>query len=292
MSHTYWRLTFTHSSYTKLAEIEMRATAGGADQCSGGTPSASTTYSSNTADKAFDNNTGTYWESGASSGPHWVQYQFASPVDVQEVMVRAGNANTEHYSQIKLSYSDDGSTWTDVQSWAAARWVSGREERYLVGGTKTYWRIQVSEVDSDTVFPMYCEFAELVMRVSPGGATQCTGNTPISDSVASGSYAVENAFDGNAATDWSSANSNDPWIGYHFAEDKEIVEYAITASAIYEEYSPQAWKLQYSGDGLTWTDADTRSGETGWTGGETRTFSVSAPPSTGARRRPVYVVTS
>lgn len=289
MSHTYWRLTFTYTGYTKLAEIEMRASRGGADQCSGGTPSASTTYAGNVAANAFDNNTGTYWESGASSGPHWVQYQFAAPVDVQEVMVRAGNEFSEHYSQVKLSYSDDGSSWTDVQSWAAAGWGNGREERYLVGGTKTYWRLNITAA-SGGANPFYIQIAEVEMRLVAAGADQCSGGISSANGVFSGSSS-DNAFDDNPATDWSSTIGNPRILVYHFDDDKEIVEYTIRASSdgsYADLYSPKDWTFEYSGDGLTWTAADTRTDEDGWSSGEMRTFSVGAAAQ--ARRRPVYVI--
>jgi hypothetical protein len=132
-THTYWRINITanngnaSSQKTGIMEVEMRATVGGADQCTGGTPSASSENSGFEASKAFDNNaTTTQWLSNASepSAPWWLKYQFASAVDVAEVSIVPPTTLTRAPKDFDIQYSDDNSAWTtwlavtNVTDWA------------------------------------------------------------------------------------------------------------------------------------------------------------------------------
>ena len=115
-AHSYWRINVTtndgDANFLAIAEVEMRATKGGADQCSGGTPSASTSGGSNPATLAFDNITGTHWATnGVTTG--WIRYQFAAPVDVLQYVITAQQLGpTRAPRNFTLEYSDDGSSWT------------------------------------------------------------------------------------------------------------------------------------------------------------------------------------
>lgn len=131
-AHTYWRIHCARSSdgnFTfSAAEIEMRATPGGADQCTGGTPTAHSNFSSSfDAPKAFDNNAATLWSANGSTSNGWLKYQFASPVTVAEVMIQARNdgsaGQTPRYGQIE--FSDDNVVWNTAWSFALAAFTAG-----------------------------------------------------------------------------------------------------------------------------------------------------------------------
>jgi hypothetical protein len=129
-THQYWRLNFSAAqtgNYVSLDEIEMRATAGGADQCSGGTASADSVYSGTyAAANAFDNvvNGSFPWASGGGAFPHWLKYAFAAPVSVAEVTVRSTSAAyggpNERPKDFTIEWSDDNVAWT------VARTVTGQ----------------------------------------------------------------------------------------------------------------------------------------------------------------------
>ena len=120
-SAAYWRVNVTAvhgGSYISIQEIEMRATIGGADQCTGGTASSSSDLSvDHDAENAFDNGAASEsWISNAAA-PGWIQYHFASAVVVSELSIKAEsgyliglNCSPKDFS---LQYSDDGAAWAD-----------------------------------------------------------------------------------------------------------------------------------------------------------------------------------
>lgn len=132
-THRYWRLHFSRdnnggeNAYS-AAEVEMRATPAGADQCSGGTASAHSVFGSNPgandAAKAFDNNTATLWSASGSSTNGWLQYDFGSgnAVAVAEIMLQARNdaSFTQTGRWGCVEFSDDGSEWSTAWEYAMA----------------------------------------------------------------------------------------------------------------------------------------------------------------------------
>jgi len=99
-----------------IAEVEMRAAVGGADQCTGGTPGGVTT-SGNPASNAFDNSTSTLWHHGSAFGGQRLSYEFAAPVEIVEMAITlpgAGSAypgTTFGPAAVWVQWSDDGVTW-------------------------------------------------------------------------------------------------------------------------------------------------------------------------------------
>lgn len=144
-THVYWRLYITASQgipsgkdyWHTMAEIELRATPGGADQCSGGTATAHDYYSAAYAPaKAFDNANATYWGSwpGSNLGNGWINYQFASAVAVAEVAITARNdpGLTDYGPKtFQLQWSDNNSTWNTLASWEnIAPWGQGESRLF------------------------------------------------------------------------------------------------------------------------------------------------------------------
>lgn len=137
MAHRYWRVRSLAQQdgglYFALAELEMRATVAGADQCSGGVVSSSSDYNAGTNPRTnvFDNNTATWWAS-ASSGPGvpWIAYDFVSPVDVVELSMTARNdaGYTQAPSQFVVEYSDDNVAWTLAWAVGSLVWTTGSNQ--------------------------------------------------------------------------------------------------------------------------------------------------------------------
>ncbi len=122
--HLHWRVLVNAvaaaGTRVLIGDLDMRATPGGADQCNGGTPYASSSWSSFTSDRGFNNNTtndGWISNYGDYVGS-WLAYQFAAPVFVQEV-VWYGTVlfGTTTMTAFTLQFSDDGVAWTDRHSW-------------------------------------------------------------------------------------------------------------------------------------------------------------------------------
>lgn len=127
-SSTQWRLLFPtpnilSTDTTVVYEVEMRQTIGGADECTGGTASASTVATN--AAFAFNNNGKTdFWSStaGGVGSDQWLQYTFTSPKTIREITILPFDA-THISSTIRVQYHD-GTTWqtywevTGVFDWA------------------------------------------------------------------------------------------------------------------------------------------------------------------------------
>jgi hypothetical protein len=278
-AHTYWRLLFegqapnNPGSYINISELQMRATSGGSNQCSGGTATADSNYGSQTPSLAFDGNNATYWESNQGTGNRWLKYQFASPVAVLEYVIRNGPFAVEGPSSWTLQYSDDNSTWHDADTrHQQAAWTANETRTFTLDADATntlYWRLNITASDGGT----YACIREMEMHATVGGADQCTGGTADSDTYSSGHLASA-AFDNNTTTTyWESLGNSGPWwLRYRFSAPTSVAEYSIQGHNFGGEF-PKTWTLERSGDGVNWTVVDTQTNIT-FTGGQTRTFTA------------------
>jgi hypothetical protein len=152
MPHLHWRINIFanagDASLLAISEIEMRATAGGADQCTGGTATASSATSGFEAPNAFDNSATTRWSTAA--GPNWIAYQFPSAVDVAEYTIQAHETLPSRSPRDwQFEYSDDGVTWTPIEDrYGVTGWTSGQIRTFTLPTTDPVVRVSqvVSEV--------------------------------------------------------------------------------------------------------------------------------------------------
>jgi hypothetical protein len=154
MSATYWRVYVTANNgndYLQLAEVQMRATVGGADQCTGGTASAINYFSSNVPGRAFDDDPNTHWlsEGDIHPGPDWwIQYQFGSAVDVAELVLKhwSGGVTSRMPKDFQLQYSNDLEAWTTAGSWTdQTGWTAGEERAFVVSaGFQAAWTVNAN----------------------------------------------------------------------------------------------------------------------------------------------------
>lgn len=141
----YWRLLVTavaSGDDTGAAEIEMFTVSGGADQCTGGTPSALTAEPTDPAANAFDDNAATAWLSGLPGVvPQWIRYDFGSGVtkDIVEVSITAPASNAAALGPIDFhvqwAESSDVVAWmTKFSVSGAAGWANGEKRYYDASG--------------------------------------------------------------------------------------------------------------------------------------------------------------
>ena len=125
--HEYWRVKgVTAGSFVggALAELEFRATIGGADQATGGTSISGSEFNGSLVDgNAFDDDGSTAW-AGTSLALSWVGYQFTSPVSVEEISITSREASNgaQTWVDFDLEYSDDGSAWTTHWNILSSTW--------------------------------------------------------------------------------------------------------------------------------------------------------------------------
>lgn len=136
--HRYWRmkpLRTEHNGYAVVAELKMRSEPSGPSLAVGGSPLSGGHLTTNSADRAFDGDVTTHWESqlapvsggGLSNGSQWVGYDFGSPVSIIEieVTVPVSYETDERPFEGWVDYSDDGVNWTPAWPWGTWDWSDG-----------------------------------------------------------------------------------------------------------------------------------------------------------------------
>lgn len=119
-AHRYWRLNLTapvSGTAYGVAEITMAIAAGGANQCTGGTAAASTSYSASYLPaNAFDASAASFWASAGGTAAEWISYDFGVGITRDIVEFSFQNrpdgipAQTPYTGA--LQWSDDNTTWT------------------------------------------------------------------------------------------------------------------------------------------------------------------------------------
>lgn len=136
-----------------------------------------------------------------------------------------------------------------------------------------YWRIFCEACSNGS----YYSTVDVEMRASVGGADQTTIGQAISGSEFSGSYLDDYAFNGNTSNYWLCAVSAgaDAWVGQDFTTDTVVAEVTIKSRTHASNFdqTPSQFKIQYSSDAVTWTDALAVTGQS-WASNETKTYEI------------------
>lgn len=293
-SHAWWRINVTANNGAGNAGIGKCEMFGGYDRlnlCSGGTPSASSEASGNTAAESFDD---VYSNSGS---PRWVStgntgqliYHFASPVAIQGVMLRNWfDQATQMANAFDVQFSDDGSAWTTFFSVTGESGWGRWEGRY-------FWHPDYAPAYSGSplaTFRYYREIcfepaggpsdwaiAEIILRSAPAGSNLATGGTPFAS--AANAESETNAFDGNTATRWRTSRGFDETpvtIGYDRGSGNgfKLAEIAIRSrddSDAAAGQAPRRGAVQGSNDATLWSSLWETNALTDYTAASpTRTF--------------------
>lgn len=294
-AHRYWRINIANvnnGSAAQIPELELRSAISGADQTGSGTASASSVQTTGReADKAFDNSAGTTWTANTTAS--WLAYDFGAgnSKDIVEIAISTGAWNVDTLPlEFALEYSDDGSTWTNSFSISKAGWSASTTYTFSAPGAgPAYrnWRLYSATLNGANV--MSC--AEMELRIATGGADQTGSGTATSDSNTV-SHTASSAFDNSASTYWESNTALPHWIAYDFGSGnaKNVTQIAFTARNDVNgpSQSPNAFDVQYGDNGVTWKTKWSVNAQSGWTAGETRTFTASAA----AAARPLVFVST
>jgi hypothetical protein len=291
-AHRYWRIYIEsndYGSYPCLAEVSMSATVGGANQIGSGTPSASSFAGGTTAAEACDGNGTTYWNASSSVTQQWWAYDFGSAVAVAEVVIlpRADTPSTTP-KVWELEYSDDNTNWVAIGFFQSATWVAGTTQTFEVNSlfnaaplADSFWRIYFTS----SVYGSYPALAEVSMAASVGGPNLIGSGVAFAQDIYDGSwptfYPPSQASDGNTTTAWV-GNLLPNWWAYGFGASVSIAEVTIlpvTPPSGTPPQAPEAWSLQSSPDGTTWTTV-TSFVSAPWVAGTSQTFTVTSivPP--------------
>ena len=136
-AHAWWRIKITAPDgnvWDAIVALDMHTSQGGANVCTGGTAFASSQYSGTySADKAFDGNSGTFWNNGTEGPPtETIGYHFASPVNIVEIMITATTTPSCSPKDFTIEYSDDGAAYSVLAT------ITGSAS-WGVLETRTFW---------------------------------------------------------------------------------------------------------------------------------------------------------
>jgi len=100
-----------------------------------------------------------------------------------------------------------------------------------------------------------------------------------SSTASPGSWVADNAFErqrGDVGYCWASSTSSMPqWLQVQVVTAQVATGYTIKSRLTSPNQTPNTWTFLGSNDGSSWNTLDTRSGESGWTGNEARTYTFS-----------------
>jgi len=157
---TDWRLRFPSSynanGYLGLAEIEMRATIGGADETTGRTASAFIFLGGFPPSNAIDNNSATFYTTGGNSPPvggHWIAVNFASAIQIDQVLVQVRpDGFREDPKDMVVEYLD-GTVWTPYWNWYfTTAWTAGESRTADVVSASVPATERLSQSSADLVY--------------------------------------------------------------------------------------------------------------------------------------------
>ncbi len=140
-SYRYYRLTASTvgngGGFLSFAEIEIRGVVGGANLATtGANISADSSFSGSFLPaNMLDSNTGTRWASTGTAPPHWWQYDFGSATTVDEYKLVPNNPGidpTDIPTAWVFAGSDDGSTWTTLDTRTQSTWKVSRPYLYIL----------------------------------------------------------------------------------------------------------------------------------------------------------------
>lgn len=134
-----------------------------------------------------------------------------------------------------------------------------------------FYRLNVSAVDGGTNI----RIDELEYRESLGGS-DVTGSGEATESrLLSNSFSSDNLYTGTTAFWLTPTGATTAWAAYDFGSgrEKNIVQYTVKTGNTANQ-SPRDWTLEASHDFESWDVLHTVTGETGWSSGETRTYTV------------------
>lgn len=272
-AHRYWRIFMTNNhggGFLAIAEVEMRATFGGADQCSGGTASASAATDGAAANAFANDGTASFWATNTATN-QWLKYDFGSAKDIREVSIQIPSfATSNSPKDILIQWSDDDSAWTtglscsvSVDDWGGASGIK------LFCIPVVSYRLNVT-ADVSSGNPAVATFA---IAQTAGGSDEtqvanaghATGTTEV--------FAFsEYAFDGNVATSAQSSGTNVGTFEYHFRTLVNFAEAKLTVHAV-NSSNPKTFTFQVSEDGgVTWTNILSPGDVTVWVADTAQTF--------------------
>ena len=225
-----------------------------------GEASADSTYSSDYPWKAFDGTELVEWNSNINNtgGGQRLIFKFPTPINVRRFRRMNGGTTTNTF---KIGYSDDGLTWTDLNTeYVAVGNKAITEEDIENVGYHLYWStVQISSLTTSRFSTIQLQFYGRALNVSVPVMTSNTA--PFGEAFADSSNQAHPpymVFDNvvNTSNYWGNTGVNHQ-VGYKF--DTKVCVKKVSIIPLQEGGKNKAKDciLKGSNDGTNYTDIDT-----------------------------------
>ena len=215
--------------------------------------------------EAFIDSTGggpdTGYGSDGSTANTWVQYKFVTPICVKRIRVKATKvAGNIYVKAFKIQYSNDGSTFKDIESdkYVFTDTVREIEESVNNDVFALYWRVQATSTNNNTKgYFTNVQFFGRSLNVSvPTMASDTApwGKISYSSQWDGGSSAGRQAFSG-ADSPWypsPSDSSGKAYIGYVYPTPTRVRQVSFIC---HNGNQPETCVVERSDDGERWEKA-------------------------------------
>ena len=266
--------------------ISMAATPGGANLLTGGTASSSSLNGKPAMlapSNGFDAINGTTANSNMTSGLR-LRYVTPSPISPVEFSITNYSNNGSQAPKIIVLRALIGGQWV-LFGWHFLTWVNAGVTTHTVAvpavgqidfsrARVRAWRFRVDTVQSDVI----TRIRKMEMANSSGGANIVTAGLAFVDSYV-GAGGINQIVAGATNDRWasSSAQTFPNWCGLAFLSDTPApYEFRITSNQTASDpLAPKSGGIDWTADGVTWTQTDAYSALAAWGASETRTFTIS-----------------
>lgn len=282
-AHRYWRIQIDSTKstiqattpYMLLAEVAMYEDGSSTNVLTGGTPTASGTYSGRGPAGACDGSvasTSNIWENSATSG--WWQYDFGAGVtrSITSVAITSYSQWSEEMPcKFRLQWSDDGTTFTDLYTYDFNKYCWKVSQTIVFG--KYQYRLHVTAVQNSSS-QNYIALGSIDVTDTTGTVLAGYGfGTDLDD----GNNTADYLRDASVTTGWQTKTGVLAAYVYVYP-NTQLQSYTLGVQTSYLNAMLKSWTFEQSMDGgATWTQVDAQTNVPAWTTGQTRTYTVTQP---------------
>lgn len=273
----YMRITSNaQSSYLRLSEVEVYTTLPTTVKIPVSTVTESSYASgSETGAESYDGNTGTQWANNPSDTTPWVKYDFGTAYQMSKIAIYWNTAPTSNDYDIEVSTDDVTYTKAFLNSSGISTNVfspsSPLDTRIL---PKRIYRVQITDANDASWWAM--GEVDALDSLSASMLTRGVEHLAVDQTQTASSELYTNLVDADTSTSWTCAAdvTNGRELYLLFPDTTAMATLRLTASTT----PSRAWKdftIAYSDDfGASWTTVKTVTGETAWSSGEVRNYTI------------------
>ncbi|NEV85695.1 Secreted glycosyl hydrolase [Streptomyces tendae] len=227
--------------------------AGGPNIAVGDATAASSSHGEYGAANITDGNQGTYWQSGGSSLPQWVQTDLGATERIDEVVLRLPAGWESRDQTLSVQGSADGTSFSTLKTSATYAFDPGSGNTVTVSFPATQTRFVRVNITANTGWQA-AQLSELEVHAAGESSTNLAAGRRLTASSSTGAYTPGNGNDGNKATYWESANNALPqWLQADLGSSRRVNRVALRLPDGWPNRS-QTLKIQASENGSDFTD--------------------------------------